>query len=592
MYQASKPKSVGKIALPNSPSLSNRVLETLRKTARIVGDTLGPFGRQILIEHQDSNGKPFATKDGVTVFKNIGYEDSIEQVVLEAARDAVVRTAQEAGDGTTTATILSYAIAKYTTEYAKKNKNFPPQRIVRSINAMIPLLETFIKENSYKVGAKNYQEILKKVATLSANGDVKMAELIMEAFDLVGEAGNITISEDYGLPGYEVQKFDGFTVEKGYEESCQNFYSAFVNDQANSRVFLEKPIYILFDGNVIEPNSILFPINLIGANYETNPDTAPKHIIVVAHSFSKNVLAWMAHNFIHGAVKIFPLLTSQTVIQNSQGQLLHDISAFTGATVWNPLARPIQQASFEELCKGTSEAFESTRYRSTVIGLPDPSSVELRVDELKSLMGKAESVRDRLELEVRIAKLTCGIAKVKVIGPSQIEIREKKDRAEDAWCAIRSASKYGALPGGCWTLIHMSKMLRSMMKDVPNQDQAVACEILSNAFLEPVDVLYSNAGYPTNKIEEMVHKMMENPEQTFDLQNDKWVAKSEVLDSSAAVLEAVRNSISISTLLGTLGGVVVFKRDRGMDVSDGKDINQFMKDIEHGDETMEREQFE
>lgn len=579
MYQASKPKSAAKIALPRSADINVRVLRTLQKTAEIVGSTLGPFGQPVLLERPEMNLKPIVTKDGVTVFKHLGYEDAVEQVVLEAARDAVVRTAQEAGDGTTTATILSYAIAKYSNEITTSNRKFSPQRVIRAIQTLMPEIEKKIKDYSFVVNADNYTPLLTKVATLSANGDTEIANIIMNCFDLVGEEGNITISEEFGLPSYKVEKFDGYTVDKGYEESCQNFYSAFINDPGNSRTYLEKPTYLLFDGQLNDINSVIFALQSIGAAYEANPDVYPNNIVLVAHNFSKTVLGFLAHNFLHAPVKVMPLKSVQSIQMNSQSQFMHDLAAFVGAKVFNPIANPMSQAPLEDLIQGRSEAFESSRFRSTVIGMPDPSAVELRVDELKTQIAKAESVFDRQSTEIRIAKLTCGIAKVKVIGPSQVEIRERKDRAEDAWCAIRSASKHGALPGGCWTLVQLHQFLLEKTLGNRNEDIAVAAEILSKAFLEPVSVLYTNAGYTMDEIDALVYKMLKDSKYTFNLQEGTWVEKDGILDSAAAVLEAIRNSVSIATLLGTLGGIIVFKRDEQIDRTDSKDMNKFMADL-------------
>jgi chaperonin GroEL len=587
MFQSAKAKPAAKIALPKSDSLSRKVLLALRKTATLVGGTLGPYGRQVLIERPESGLKPFTTKDGVTVHKSIGFEDSIEQVVLESARDAAVRTAQDAGDGTTTATILSYAIAKTTSDLTANNKKCPPQRVVREINALVPQLEAQIKELSSPVDPDHYYRILHKVATLSANGDSEMASVIMEAYDLVGDQGNITITEEYGNSAYKVDKFEGFTIEKGYEESCENFYSVFINDNSNSRIFLEKPIYILFDGNLNDTTPISHIVSELDLEMNNISSRFNKNIVIFAHSFSKNVLATLAHNFAQdGTFKIVPCLTTQSIILNSRSQFLHDVAAFTGAKVWNPMSNPIMSARAKDLVLGLSEGFEAGRYRSTIIGTPDPSSVEIRVQELQNLIGKTEAVYDRQDIEIRIGKLTCGIAKVKIIGPSQVEIREKKDRAEDAWCAIRSAVKHGTLPGGGWTLAKLSDQLsRSSAAD--SQSAALAKQILAKAFLEPIRVLYGNAGFDDETIEASINALKLDQEQTLDVQSGQWVKKEDLLDSAPAVLEAIRNSISIATLLGTLGGVVIYKRDASADQEDARSAEDYNRAVKEGDSSAQ-----
>jgi len=275
-------------------------------------------------------------------------------------------------------------------------------------------------------------------------------------------------------------------------------------------------------------------------------------------------------------------------VLNSQTQFLHDVAAFTGAKVFNPIARPIQSATFEDLIAGKSKAFEATRYRSNILGAPDEESVGMRVAELEALKANPESVYDRMEIESRIGKLTCGVAKVKVIGPSQSEIRERKDRAEDAWCAVRAAIKHGTLPGGGWTLVQLSDVLHRMSEDAAahgNSARALATQILSHAFLAPIEVLYSNAGFNAEEIEAQVHEMRMEPGKTYNLQEGKWVGLDEVIDSAPAVMEAIRNSISIATLMGTLGGVVVFARDRETDQSDAADWNRHVQAIQDGDST-------
>lgn len=579
-FQSSKAKSAAKIALPKSEKLSAKVLYTLKKTADIVGSTLGPFGQQVLIERPEHGLKPFVTKDGVTVHKNIGYEDSVEQVVLEASRDAAVRTAQEAGDGTTTSTILSSAIAQKINEETRKNKKFPPQRIIREINNLIPEIESEVQSLSTPVDSENYDTQLHKVATLSANGDEKMADVIMEAFDLVGDQGNITITEEYGLPAYKVEKFNGFTIGKGYEESCTKYYPVFVNDQAGSRIYLEKPIYLLFDGNISDLASIAHAISLIDANREEYPEV--KNIILFAHSFSDSFLSALAYNYSQpDTFKIVPMKTEQSIVMNSQTQFLYDLAAFTGAKVFNPMSSPVNQASVGDLVRGTSDAFESSRFRSTIIGMPDPTSVEFRVEELKELKNKSEAVYDRMQIEARIGALTCGIAKIKVVGPSQAEIRERKDRIDDSWCAVRAAIKYGTLPGGGWTLLRLSEWLKRISCD--STAKGLAAKILSEAFLVPLDVLFSNAGFNDEEKRETLGRMGDDKSITFNLQEGRWVGVSEILDSAPAVLEAIRNSISVASLLGTLGGVVVFKRDGAADTQDSKEASAFAKAIRSGE---------
>lgn len=563
-----KAKNAVKLSIPRSnPLLSAKILSSLQKTAEIVGGTLGPFGQSVLCEPQDSNHKMYATKDGVTVYKNLGYDDVIEQAILEAARDAIVRTVEEAGDGSTSATILCYAITKYTREAIAKDRTIPPQKLVRAINAIVPTINSFVKNNRLVIDENNYEEALYKVGFLSANADGEIAKVIMECHNLVGDDGNMIVTEAYGEPAtYNVLKHNGFTMDRGYEVSCERWHGEFINDPGNSRIYHEKPVYLLYDGVINDPSTISYALGSLAALYTSDTEKYPNAAVIIAHGFSESVLQFLAVNARHGDFKCVPLKTVQEVTLNSGTHYLHDIAAYTGAIVFNAISKPLQQATEAELLQGKSDAFEMARFRSSIIGEPDEFSVQVRVEELRRIVANGESSYDRRFAATRISKLTCGIAKVTVVAPSQVEIREKKDRMEDAWCAVRAAAKHGALPGGCWTLVHLSKFLHEQALASPDKATATACRVMSAACLEPFRTLYTNAGYNPEKIETMLTMMHLREQETFDLQNDKWVPKFDILDSAPAVLEALKNSISTSSLMGTLGGVVLFKRDGSADV--------------------------
>src|SRR5271157_4238132 len=205
LFQVSKPKSAAKIMVPPGKGLEDEVLETLAHMASEVGVTLGPGGKQVLIERPEMNMKPIITKDGVTVAKSLGYDSAIKQLILESARDAALRTASEAGDGTTTATILSSSIATSTAAVVRANSKLSPQKIVRELQALVPGIVEKIEQYKIKLDNKNYDSVLLRVATLSANGDVDLAKAVIEGFNMVGEEGNMTIVESNGESKYKVE---------------------------------------------------------------------------------------------------------------------------------------------------------------------------------------------------------------------------------------------------------------------------------------------------------------------------------------------------------------------------------------------------
>lgn len=581
LFQVTKPKSAAKIMMTPGDKLEDEVLDTLRHMADQVGATLGPGGKQVLIERPEMNMKPIITKDGVTVAKSLGYDSAIKQLILESARDAALRTASEAGDGTTTATILSSSIAESVSEVVKKNPKLSPQRIVREMQALVPTI--IQKVNSYKidVNSENYDKVLLRVATLSANGDADLAKAVLEAFDLVSEDGNMTIIEAQGESKYKVERISGYTIDQGYEESCRMFGSGFINDKSGTQVVLNKPVFLLYDGIMNDISQVLESLTKLG-NYFTSTRAQDRGVVLVAHGFSDIVLGDLHLNWNHleSTVKVVPLLTPTDVaIQNWRSQFLRDLQAYTGSPVFNPVDKPITEMDPESMVKNNRvKNIEIGRFRTSVMSEEDDEAINLRVDELKEKLKKPESDYEVNDLNVRIGKLTSGIAKLSVSAPSAGESREKRDRADDAWMAIRGAVKYGAVPGGGFILVRLSAWLMTEAEGIPKAPKKFAMNILARALLRPVEVLYENYGYKSEAVEAQLHKMLVKPDKTFDISEQKWVDKFDILDSVPAVTEAIRNSISIASLLGTLGGIVAFKRDAQTD----KDEEKFVRKYEAG----------
>lgn len=580
LFQVNKPKSASKIMIPSSSELQESVTDTLQHIAEMVGVTLGPGGRQVLIERPEIGMKPIVSKDGVTVIKNLGYHSAIQQLILESVRDASVRTASEAGDGTTTATILSAGICSETAKAVKVNKKVSPQKIVREMYALFPWIETQIGTMKIDVNS-DVQKTLLSVATLSANGDTVLASKVMEALDIVGDEGNLTIIESQGASSLTVDKIHGYTVDVGYEDSCRNFANGFINDKSGTMVALEKPLIILFDGVINDTLQVIESLSKLG-QYFVDKSVPNRSVVLVAHGFGDGVLGdlhlnWNAQQ---SQIQVYPLLTPKSPIANSRTEFLYDLQAYTGSTVFNPIDKPLIDMNIEFLVKNNKvKSFESGRFRSSVVVEEDPDRVALRVDELKLRLEKPESQYEINDLNVRIGKLTSGIARLTISAPSQGETRERRDRAEDAWMAIRGAIKFGAIPGGGYSLVRLSAGLSAIAAVQPDGPMRTAMEILSEAMLKPVRVLYQNYGYNAEEIESQIAQLLIDDNRTFDLSEEKWVSKIDVLDSVPAVLEAIRNSLSIASLLGTLGGIVAFERDGAADTEERKYARRFQNAI-------------
>lgn len=576
LFQTNKPKSAGKIIIPSNKQLEQYIVKTLSNIAQIVGATLGPGGRPVLLERPEINMPPIITKDGVTVVKHLGYHNSIQQLILETVRDAALRTAANAGDGTTTAIVLSHAIASLTAAVVNQYSKISPQKIVREMKNLIPFILSRI--DLYRITDVSVEDMLLKVATLSANGDAALAATIIDAFNLVGDEGNITITELIGSTKYEAIRINGYTIERGYEESTKKFSQGFINDRTGTQVVLDEPIFVLFDGVINDVSQIIDSFSKLGQYFV---DTGRPHrgVVLVAHGFSDQVLGSLHVNWntADTFIKVFPLLTPERAILNWRSDFLHDLQAYTGCPIFNPISCPLSTMDPADLVKNNKVTyFECGRFRASVIAEEDPAAIELRVEELKKRRENPQSQYEINDLDVRIGQLTSGIARVNIYAPSQAESREKRDRAEDAWMAVRGAIKHGAVPGGGYIWVRLSADLTSVHQSLQQPlTTRLAAYILSEAFLSPVKLLYQNYGYNEQEITQQLTQLLRDDGNTFDISEQKWVPSFEILDSLPAVTEAIHNSLSIASLLGTIGGIVAFMRDYQTDKAEEAYIRDF-----------------
>lgn len=577
MFQVNKPKSAAKIMVPSGDQLTDTIMDTLDEMSRMAGETLGPGGKQVLLERQEINMKPIVTKDGVTVIKHLGFDSPVKQLILEAARDAAIRTANEAGDGTTTATVLSSAICRATVGVVRANPKISPQRIVREMQRIVPDLMKKIDSYKIDVTGENYELTLLKVATLSANGDNELAAKIVEGNDLVGDEGDMTIVEMTGQSKYVIEKIHGYTVERGYEESARTFAQGFINDKSGTMVVLDKPVFILYDGVINDFMQVYDAMQKLHQAMDQKK-IQDKNVVLVAHGFSDIVLADFHTNWNHSksALKIFPLMTPEKAIQNWRTNFLFDLQAYTGTPVFNPADKPIIDMDADGLIEANRvEKFECSRFKTMIFAEEDEAAVSIRVEELREYKKNPESDYEANDLNVRIGKLNSGIVRLNIYGLSGAETREKRDRAEDAWMAIKGAIKHGAVPGGGYVLIKLAAFLQTTAQLIQSTARHHAVKILGESLLEPVRLLYRNYGYNPADIESQLVAMLANEKETFDISEEVWVPKEDLLDSLPAVSEAIRNSVSIASLLGTMGGIVAFKRDWQTDKDEEKFVRNF-----------------
>jgi chaperonin GroEL len=574
-----KAKSSPKMFETNHAHLKEMVLKAMRRASEAVGSSLGPGGRPTLIE-SDFPGIPNKiTKDGVTIFKSLGAVDSYEHLILETARDVAQRTASEAGDGTTTATVLSYALIQNLFAFCEKNPKYSPQKAARRITKVTEdLLLPHIAERSIKVDVDN-QHLLKMVAKISANGDTAMADAVIKAFEEIGygDASHVTIREMSGKTGYKVERIDGFPIPVGFEESIGKMHTAFINDQANQRCYLEKPNFILFDGQVNDILKFVPLLEAIGAKYDETKDDKFKNVVIIAHGFSENVLTNLAFNFQNpNTIKVLPLITPMAQFLNSQLHFLQDFAAFSGARLFG-MKDQVTTATLSDLGTGMN-SIEAYRFRATVVGDPDPVNVEVRAADLKVMMEQAESQAEKIWLQERLGKITNGIAKLTIYGGSNGELKEAHDRCEDAVCAVRAAIGHGALPGGTRVAIDLALKLS---QELPEGDPAR--EVLMPSLMSLPLRLLDNAGYNSEETQQILSKLIAEPEYVYDIENQLFGKAEELglFDATKAVSESLSNAVSIASVLGTMGGIVCHPRDSEFERAEARADSEFMRATEN-----------
>lgn len=582
MNSYKKVKPAAKVVLSDPESLTKKITYTMSKIEEIVGATLGPSGKPVLIERQEYGLPNIFTKDGVTVFRNLGFRDPLSQSVLESARDAANRTVAEAGDGTTTATVLANALIKNINSFVSKNPKYTPQKIVRQVQTYFnKTVEPFIKSKTVKQDSTelDFSKLLHNVATVSANGDTDVSDAVMKCFDLTGDKGAIVLTEQSGPSGYEVEHIEGFPVEMGYEESLRRYATMYVNDKSNNRVYLENPVFVLSAAPVTEPQTIQILMETVGRAWE-DPASAglekpfTHNIVLVAPGFSDGLLGALAVNWqASDTINILPMLCPKTLVSNSEMHFLDDLAAVTGASIFNPMTKPISTGTLSDLGYGI-KSIEMNRFRTMVIGMCEEQLVDMQMESISASIPSAESKLDKQILEDRVARLNGGICKLKVSAPSSVEIRERKDRAEDAIAAVRGAIKHGVLPGACSTLLQLYLEKSSI-------DSQILEEIIKPTLLAPLERILNNAGYTEEEISKVFEEYWKVLDKgyIFDAFNGKFGDAYElgILDSTPAVLESIRNSFSIASNLGTMGGIIVFERDDVLEREEASQTNHFLE---------------
>ena len=548
MYQRSKAKDI----ISDQDELTKVVSETLNRMATAVGRTLGPGGRPVLIEREGLS--PLATKDGVTVAKALGLAQADANIIIDAAKEICINTAREAGDGTTTAIVLANDLVCRGQVFLKANPKYNPQRVVNELkDAYDRVVVPYLRDVAQQVTTDTQ---LEQVATISANGDIEVASKVVEAVNAAGDDGKVLITEDQG-GSIRVETVEGFVVTSGLKDLGQ-IGPAFINDKSGQQVKMDQGYVVLYDGSL---NDLKVPGKIQecvadGAGYT---DGTP--IIVMAHSFAESVLDSFA-KATKGGLSIVPVKAPRTGLPNGASMFLEDMAAYTGGTVFDP-------GNVEDMDVTGFGNFTSAKinmYEAFVIGEPDADDIEKRVNELKSVMEQAFGEMDRSHLRAAIAKLTGGVSTIYVGGSSDLEIRERKDRVEDAEEAVRSAIAEGIVTGGGSVHFRISSLLAS------HPDKKDSWDIMIEALKAPFNLLLSNCGEDPEEVKKLLGGHLTStertlPQQVFDANTHELCdpVTSGIIEPAKVVRVSIANALSVASLLTTLGGIVVTPRNVDME---------------------------
>ena len=552
LYEKSKAKNI----TADKSKIKEVVHGTIDKMATIVGATLGPGGRPVLIERDSLS--PLITKDGVTVAKALGVENAEANIIIDAAKEICLKTAKEAGDGTTTAIVLANAITKHGLQFLEANPKYNPQRMVNELQDLYrTLVLPFLKANAIKVSGRDE---LVHVATISANGDKDIASAAVTAVMAAGEDGHVLIEEAQGNQ-LKVETMDGFIVTSGLKD-IGAIGRLFINDKALQQVKMDRGLVFLYDGSL---NDLKVPGAIQQAVEGTELYGMP--IVVFAHGFADVVIDAFGKST-KGGYTVVPVKTPMSGVANSRSSFLLDMSAYTGATVYDPgtidnFITTDAQAGFG--------AFDNARvgmYESVVQAVPDTERIDSRIAELKHLMDVAPSDFDKMHIKAAIGKLTGGISTIWVGGGSELEAREKRDRVEDAVEAVKSAIAEGIVPGGCAIQLTLSQMISL------HPDKKPSWDIMAQALSEPFQLLLNNCGENVDEVWPSMDPHIRQSADSKQLPLMVFDANQHILVNAldAGIIEPAKvcrvtigNALSVASLLTTLGGIVVAPRNAGLE---------------------------
>ncbi len=508
-----------------------RGVDVLANAVRV---TLGPKGRNVVIEK--SFGAPRITKDGVTVAKEIELTDKFENMGAQMVREVASKQNDAAGDGTTTATVLAHAIVKEGAKSVAAGAN--PMDVKRGVDLAVEAIVSDLKANSRKV---TKSDEIAQVGTISANGDRSIGAMIAEAMDKVGKEGVITVEEAKSLET-ELEVVEGMQFDRGYLSPY------FITNAEKMIAELEDP-YILIHEKKLSGLQAMLPV--LEAVVQTG-----KPLVIVAEDVEGEALATLVVNKLRGGLKIAAVKAPG--FGDRRKAMLEDIAILTGGTmIAEDLGIKLENVNLQMLGKAKRVRIE--KENTTIInGAGAKKDIEARVGQIKAQIEETTSDYDREKLQERLAKLAGGVAVIRVGGATEVEVKEKKDRVDDALNATRAAVEEGVLPGGGVALLRAVHALKGVKVD--NDDQKTGVDIVRKAIQWPARQIVENAGVDGSIV---VGKILEKSDYGFgyDAQRDEYgdLFKLGIIDPTKVVRTALQDAASVAGLLITTEAMVAEK---------------------------------
>ena len=514
-------------------------LDTLADAVKV---TLGPAGRNVLLQKQ--HGAPHITKDGVSVAKEIELEDVFENMGAQLVKEVSQKTADSAGDGTTTATVLAQSIAEKGFQFVEEGTN--PIYLKRGMDKAVKIVVEELEKQAIVVGSN--KEKIKQVATISANNDSSIGELIADAFEKVGNDGVITVEESKGLET-SMELVEGMQFDKGYMSSH------FVTNPEKMTAVLENPYILTYDGRVSNMNDIL-PL-LEGVSQQS------RSLLIIADDVEAEILGTLVVNKLRGLLNT--VCVKAPAFGDRKKQMLEDIAILTGGTFVTPEAGyKLSEITLADL--GTAEKVTVGKDSTTIVnGAGNVENIQQRIEQIKKQIESTTADYDREKLQERLAKLSGGVAVLYIGAGSEVELKEKKDRVDDALQATRAAIEEGIVVGGGVALLKTCDKIEELIQNGDlSDDELKGAMVISMAVQSPITQILENAGLDSSEIIQSLftHFDVDGGENMgFDAKSGEFVDmfREGIIDPKKVTREAIQNASSVVGMILTTECMVVNK---------------------------------